>query len=166
LPVVCFQSDHIRFVIVPVCYAPWVAKLGRKAPAPFSNFKKRCLFPENVPTQNSEHFLVMLVSPETTKKSNLKKIRLCFKQARTRGGQSLPKNSFALPGKCVWHSLKVLDILESFWTPLWKLFAHPGVPSWLQRWLPDIFLTTRQCLMPVCCIWFSKNLFGVCLMHC
>jgi len=50
-----------------------------------------------------------------------------------------------------------LDIVKKIWAPLRKLFAHPGVPSWLQAWLQDIFLTARQCLMPVYRIWFSKN---------
>jgi len=38
LPVVCFQLDQIRLLIV--CYAPWVAKQGKKTPAHSSNFQK------------------------------------------------------------------------------------------------------------------------------
>jgi len=36
--------------------------------------------------------------------------------------------------KCVGYSLKSLDIVQSIWTPLRKLFAPPGVPSWLRAW--------------------------------
>jgi len=34
--------------------------------------------------------------------------------------------------KCVDHSLKLLGIVEKFWAPLQKLFAPPGVSSWLR----------------------------------
>jgi len=33
--------------------------------------------------------------------------------------------------ECVGHSLKILDIVQKIWAPLGKLFAPPGVPSWL-----------------------------------
>jgi len=34
--------------------------------------------------------------------------------------------------KCVGYSLKLLDTVQKIWTPLSKLFAPPGVPSWLR----------------------------------
>ena len=34
--------------------------------------------------------------------------------------------------KSVGHGLKVLDIVQKIWAPLRKLFAPPGVPSWLR----------------------------------
>jgi len=98
----------------------------------------------------------MHFSQETTMKTTWKKFRLCFKQVRGYGGKVYLK--FLLPpGKYVRRSLKVLDIVWKYSAPLRKLFAHPGVTSWLRAWLQDIFLTTRQCLMPVCRSWFSKN---------
>jgi len=42
--------------------------------------------------------------------------------------------------KCVGHRLKLLDIGQTIWASLGKLFAPPGVPSWLRAWV-DI----RQC---------------------
>jgi len=36
--------------------------------------------------------------------------------------------------KCVGHSLKTLDIVQKIWTPFGKLFAPPGVSSWLRAW--------------------------------
>jgi len=29
----------------------------------------------------------------------------------------------------------VLDIVQKMWAPLGKLFAFPGVPSWLRAWI-------------------------------
>jgi len=37
--------------------------------------------------------------------------------------------------KCVGYNFKILDIVQEIWTSLGKLFAPPGVPSWLQAWL-------------------------------
>jgi len=61
------------------CYAPWVAKQGSLAPRLSSNFQKRWLFPENVSTQNWGHFFSYAVSPETTKKTMMKKFLLASK---------------------------------------------------------------------------------------
>jgi len=36
--------------------------------------------------------------------------------------------------KCAGHSLKILDIVQKILAPLGKLFALPGVPSWLRAW--------------------------------
>ena len=50
----------------------------------------------------------------------------------TGGGEALRK-FFAPPlEKCVGHRLKLLDIVQKIWAPLGKLFAPPGVPSWLR----------------------------------
>jgi len=50
-----------------------------------------------------------------------------------RRGKSAPRKFFALlPEKCVGHSFKILDIVQKIWAPLGKLFAPPGVPSWLR----------------------------------
>jgi len=40
---------------------------------------------------------------------------------------------FALLEQCVGHNLKILDIVKKIWASLGKLFASPGVPSWLRR---------------------------------
>jgi len=43
--------------------------------------------------------------------------------------------------KCAGYSLKLLDVVQKNWAPLRKLFAPPGVPSWLRAW----FHLTLQC---------------------
>jgi len=56
-------------------------------------------------------------------------------QARNQGcegGQRPPRSFFAPLEKCVGHSSKTLDIVQKIWVPLGKLFAPPGVPSWLR----------------------------------
>jgi len=51
------------------------------------------------------------------------------------GGEP-PLGNFSPPlEKCVGHNLKILDIFQKVWAPLGKLFAPPGVPSWLRAWL-------------------------------
>jgi len=37
--------------------------------------------------------------------------------------------------------MKILHIVQKNWAPLRKLFAPPGVPSWLRAWLQLINLT-------------------------
>jgi len=55
-------------------------------------------------------------------------------QARNQGGVA-PVENFSPPlEECVGHSLKLLDTVQNFWAPLSKLFAPPGVPSWLRAW--------------------------------
>jgi len=55
-------------------------------------------------------------------------------QAGRRGGETPPRNFFAPLEKCVEYSLKILDIVQKIWAPLRKLFAPPGVSSWLRAW--------------------------------
>ena len=51
-----------------------------------------------------------------------------FQQAR-----KVPLENFSPPlEKCVGYSLKISDIVQKIWAPLRKLFAPPGVPSWLR----------------------------------
>jgi len=50
----------------------------------------------------------------------------------TRGGAKPARNFFASLEKCVGYSVKILDIVNNIWSPLRKLFAPPGVPSWLR----------------------------------
>ena len=51
-------------------------------------------------------------------------------------GREAPLEKFSLPlQKCVGHSLKILEIVWKIWALLGKLFAHPGVPSWLRACL-------------------------------
>jgi len=58
-------------------------------------------------------------------------LKLSVDQARNRVAK--PQLKFFLPhGKCVGHNLKILDIVQKIWAPLRKLFAPPGVPSWLR----------------------------------
>jgi len=45
-------------------------------------------------------------------------------------GEKPPLEIF-LPEKCVRHRSKLLNIVQKIWAPLGKLFAPPGVPSWL-----------------------------------
>ena len=62
---------------------------------------------------------------------------------RGRRGAKPPLENFSPPSrayegpleKCVGYSLKLLDTVQKIWTPLSKLFAPPGVPSWLRAWL-------------------------------
>jgi len=56
------------------------------------------------------------------------------------GGETSFRKFFAPLEKYVGCSLKLLDINQTIWAPLGKLFAPPGVPSWLRAWV-DI----RQC---------------------
>jgi len=54
-------------------------------------------------------------------------------------GSNTPLESLWTPlEKCVGYSLKILDIVQRIWAPLKKLFASPGVPSWLQAWLQPL----------------------------
>jgi len=49
------------------------------------------------------------------------------------GGASFPVKFFSPPlKKCAGRSLKLLDVVHKMWAPLRKLFAPPGVPSWLR----------------------------------
>jgi len=53
----------------------------------------------------------------------------------TRGAKpSLEKFSPPLE-KCVGHNFRPLDTVQKFWAPLRKLFAPPGVISWLRTWV-------------------------------
>jgi len=52
----------------------------------------------------------------------------------TRGGEALPRKFSPPLEKCVGHRLKLLDIVQKILAPLRKLFAPPGVPSWLPAW--------------------------------
>ena len=47
------------------------------------------------------------------------------------GGEARPKKFSPPLEKCVGHSLKILGIVQKILAPLGKLFAPPGVPSWL-----------------------------------
>jgi len=56
-------------------------------------------------------------------------------QARNQGGASPPLQNCSPPlEKCVGHNLKILDIVQKIWASPGKLFAPPGVPSWLGGW--------------------------------
>jgi len=50
------------------------------------------------------------------------------------GGEVPTRKFFYHLEKCVGHSLKILHIVQKIWAPLRKLFAPPGVPSWLRAW--------------------------------
>ena len=44
-----------------------------------------------------------------------------------------PYENFSRPlEKCVGRGSKLLDVVQKIWVPLRKLFAPPGVPSWLR----------------------------------
>jgi len=45
-----------------------------------------------------------------------------------------PRNLFAPLEKSVGHRLRLLDIVQTIWAPLGKLFAPAVVPSWLRAW--------------------------------
>jgi len=55
-------------------------------------------------------------------------------QDRNQRGGGPTRKFFAPAGKCVGRSLKILNIVQKIWAPLGKLFAPPGVPSWLRCW--------------------------------
>ena len=67
---------------------------------------------------------------------------VCLYQARNQGGRSNPRKFFAPLEKCVGHSLKILDIVQKIWPHLGKLFAPPGVQSWLRA----CFVLWTSCL--------------------
>jgi len=50
----------------------------------------------------------------------------------TRGSEAPLRKIFAPLEKCVGRSLKILDRVKKSWAPLGKLFAPPGVQSWLR----------------------------------
>jgi len=105
---------------------------------------------------------------------NIKFIRLniyvsCL-QARNQGaqrGESPPRKSFVPLGKCVGHSLKLSDIVQNMWAPLGKLFAPPGVPSWLGAWLLVIVLVTNQACFHflVCAPMFAVHVREISLLQ-
>jgi len=59
--------------------------------------------------------------------------------------------------KYVGYSLKLLDIVQKFWAPLKKLFAPPGVPSWLRVCLP--YSATGQCFHIILRQRLCENIF-------
>ena len=67
---------------------------------------------------------------------------------RREGGRSVPCKPFRPLENSVGHSWKLLDIVWKIWAPLRKLFAPPGVPSWLRAWaIPSdglAFLTNNR----------------------
>ena len=73
-----------------------------------------------------------------------------------------PQQNFSPPlEKCVEHSWKLFDLLQKTWAPL-KLFATPGVRSWLQAWcwLWDGTLKTQKSLCKVTECDFREVRFG------
>jgi len=57
-------------------------------------------------------------------------------QAHSQGGRkgAKPPRKILSPllGKCLGHNLKLLDKVQKLWILLRKLFAPPGVISWLR----------------------------------
>jgi len=54
-------------------------------------------------------------------------------QARNQGGAKPALENFSPTlEKCVGHSLKILDMVQKILALVGKLFAPPGVPSWLR----------------------------------
>jgi len=103
------------------------------------------------------------------------KVQICknpkmtlWKQARNQGAQGgrspLEKCSTPLE-KCVGHSFKMLDIVQKIKVPLGKLFAPPGVPSWLRvclrvRSVIHYWSAHDHCVC--CCLWRkSVELHGI-----
>jgi len=68
--------------------------------------------------------------------SNILDFIWTWTQARNQGGR---KNFFAPLEKRVGHCLKLLDMVQKMWAHLRKVFAPPGVPSWLQACLDFTF---------------------------
>jgi len=66
--------DHIRFVIVPVCFCDVGSQAGEKDSSLFLNFSETMTFyGKEYPHKTKKICLVMRFSPETTKKTNMKK---------------------------------------------------------------------------------------------
>jgi len=63
---------------------------------------------------------------------------ISVEQARNQGarrGDEAPLERFSPPlEKCAGYSLKLLDTVQKICAPVRKLFAPPGVPSWLRAW--------------------------------
>jgi len=55
----------------------------------------------------------MRFSPKTTKKNNMKYIAYASSRPVTTGVRRPPKIYFAIPGKCVGHSLKIWTLSEN-----------------------------------------------------
>ena len=73
------------------------------------------------------------------------------RQARNQGGaggRSPPRKFSPHLEKCVGHSLKILDIVQKIWAPLGKLFAPPGVPSWLRTWSQTLWPNDQTTVTP------------------
>jgi len=71
-------------------------------------------------------------------------------------GGEVPLEKFFAPAqeKFVRYILKLLDIFQKILAPLRKLFAPPGVPSWLRAWLCMVFamlkILKQKCHFPIC----------------
>jgi len=55
--------------------------------------------------------------------------------SRATEGPRHPWKIFCPLEKCIGHILNLLDIVQTIFSPLRKLFATSGVPSWLRAWL-------------------------------
>ena len=69
-----------------------------------------------------------------TTMESVAKIRKWRSESRpvTRGAKPTLEKFLTPLEKCVGHSLKILGIVQQILAPLGKLFAPPGVPSWLR----------------------------------
>jgi len=73
------------------------------------------------------------------------------------GGEKPPLENFSTTWK------NVLDIVQKIWAPLSKLFAPPGVPSWLRAWGITICFSIIAWQS-----WFRRNrhfAFCVCITY-
>jgi len=62
---------------------------------------------------------------------------MCLQQSRNQGGRNPLEKIFPPLEKCVGHNFKLLDTVQNIWAPLRKLFAPPGVTSWLRAWFAE-----------------------------
>ena len=55
-------------------------------------------------------------------------------QARNQGGGEVPRKFLPPLEKWSEHNLNILGMVQKIWAPLGKLFAPPGVLSWLRAY--------------------------------
>jgi len=82
-------------------------------------------------------------SPQQPRTNFVPPVKMCWTYFKTIGhrpvttgsGAKPPLQTFSPPMEnYVGHSWKLLDIVWKIWVPLRKLFAPPGVQSWLRAW--------------------------------